>query len=321
MTKRDLAARLKTFNPVTDIPVKTHLLIAYILKWNILRLIVYETIKEVSMLENAKMHTSKTVLLQCIVVAIAFSSCLFAQYCGTNLSEKTITVLGEAVIKVQPDVAYFPMDITTAAPLIEDAYDENQIKIKHTIEKLKDLGIKKEWIDVMDAQPYKIDQYGMTETPVFGISNIVLVTLPNINKMKPQDLRQKIFNIAQAVSRTSVSTYTSYSPGGSRISSELSAIGYYGQAPIAVFGVTNYKKLEEEAFLQAIENAKTEAQRLAEVLGVKIKDITYFYQSYPYSSGCGTTYNQKTMLPEGPKSNDAACVKICATVNITFSFE
>lgn len=248
---------------------------------------------------------------------------LAAQVGGYNYGHKTITVNGEATITAIPDVAYIPLDISTTAPIIDDAYNENQVKIENTLKKLKNLGIPKEWVRVLDPAPYKVEQYGAGENPIFGVSNIVVITIPNIDKIKSEELRKKLFTIAQAVSRTTVTPYTAVqSPGGALIQGELNKITYYGgQYTIAVFGLTDYEKLREQALLKAIEDAKTKASHLAKVFGVSLKEVIYIYQTVPYDGGCGVSCTTEEILPKGPKSIDAKVIKFYAAVNIIYSFE
>jgi uncharacterized protein YggE len=260
-----------------------------------------------------------------VLFVVIFSApvCILGQF-NSNREDKTITVYGKAEMSVKPDVVYFPMDISTTAPIIDDAYSENRVKIKNTVEKLKKLGIRDEWIEVLDAQLYKVQSYNVGETTIFGVSNIVVATIHDIDKIKTEDLRKKIFGISQAVSRTTVTPYAGgTSPGASVINGELSrSIGsYYGNPPVAVFGLTEYKKYQNKMLKEAIEDAQKKAEKLAKALGVNLKSIKYFYQSYPYNSSCSTTGQQKDILPQGPKSPEPESVKLCTTVNVSYSFE
>lgn len=232
-----------------------------------------------------------------------------------------ITVYGKASVSVRPNVVYFPMDISTTAPIIDDAYEENLMKVENTIKKLKKHGIKKEWIKVLDPELYKIEPYSIGEAVIFGVSNVMLVTIPNIDKMKKNDLREKVFDIAQAVSRTTMTPYASTSsPGAGRISAELSSsVGYYGHYPIAVFGYTKYKGLEDELLKDAIADAQKDAEKQTEILGVTLKGISNFYQTYPYNKSCGTGF-ENTIIPEGPVSSDPNNITLCTTVNIVYTF-
>lgn len=256
-----------------------------------------------------------------VVIAAGIPGIMRAQTDGGYT--KTLTVYGMAKATVRPDVAYFAMDISTTAPIIEDAYEENLMKVENTIKKLKKLGIKDSWIKVHDPELYKIDPYSMGEALIFGISNVIVVTMPAIDKLSKDKLREKVFEISQAVSRTTISPYASTaSPGASRISTELSGcIGYYGHVPLAIFGLTNFEELEEKLLRDAIEDARKEAEKRAEILGVKLKDITYFYQTYPYDKNCSTGGTTGEIFPEGPVSTDPGSLTLCTTVNIIYSFE
>jgi len=268
-------------------------------------------------------NVGKALCVFVLAVVVIMPVCAFAETSSCNSVNKTITVYGKAEISVRPDVAYFPMDISTTAPIIDDAYSENMTKVENTIKKLEKLGIRREWIKVLDGQLFRAESYGAGEAAIFGVSNIVVLTIPNIDKMKPEKLKEKVFSIAQAVSRTTVTPYAaSSSPGAGRINGELSkTISYYGYNPVAVFGITNYEKMDEKLLVDAIKDAKKEAEGIAKILDVKLKEMTYFYQSYPYDNSCSNTGNQSEILPEGPKSSNAKAVKLCATVNLIYSFE
>lgn len=257
------------------------------------------------------------------VVILSVPVSILGQYSSTPES-KTITVYGKAEMSVKPDVVYFPMDISTTAPIIDDAYSENKVKINNTIKKLEKLGIRDRWIEILDPQLYKVQSYNVGETTIFGVSNVVVATIHDIDKLKTEELRKKIFSISQAVSRTTVTPYGGgTSPGASVINGELSrSIGsYYNNPPVAVFGLTDYKKYQNKMLKEAIENAQEEAERLANALGVKLTGIKYFYQSYPYNSSCSTTGQQREILPLGPKSADPESINLCTTVNVSYSFE
>jgi uncharacterized protein YggE len=243
----------------------------------------------------------------------------FAQ-CGSTGS-RTLSTTGEASIMIRPDIAYFPLDITTTAPIIDDAYNENSVKIENTIKKLKELGITRDLIKIMDPKLFRIDQYNASESPIFGISNVVLITWPGIDKMKPEELRKKIFAINQSLSRVTVSAYAS-SPGAGQINNEMSrCTGGYNPYPTAVFGYTKYSTLEEQILTDALTDARQQAEHQAKIIGVAIKDIIYFTQTYPYANNYGGYGNQESILPEGPLSGDPLKLKIYATVSVTYTFE
>jgi uncharacterized protein YggE len=265
--------------------------------------------------------TGRILVVFFLAVFMVVPVCLFSQEDEDCECLGVITVYGRATVSVRPDVVYFPMDISTTAPIIDDAYEENSIKVENTIKKLKKHGIKKEWIKVMDPELFKIEPYSVGEAVIFGVSNVMLVTIPNIDKMKKDDLREKIFEIAQAVSRTTMTPYASTSsPGAGRINAELSSmIGYYGHYPIAVFGYTKYEGLEDKILKDAIDDAREEAEKQAEFLGVELKGISNFYQTYPYNAGCGTGY-ESTIIPAGPVSSDPNSITLCTSVNVVYRF-
>lgn len=255
-----------------------------------------------------------------ILTAVLFlPSTVFAQCSGT--ASRTLSVVGEASVLVRPDIAYFPIDITTTAPIIDDASGENDIKIENTIKKLNDLGITRDKIRIMDPKLYRIDQYNASESPIFGISNIVLITWTGIDKLKPEELRKKIFAINQALSRVTVTPYAS-SPGAGQISNEMSrCTGGYSPYPTAVFGYSKYAGLENQVLLDALTDARKTADNQAKTIGVTVKDIMYFSQTYPYANNYGAYGNQEGVLPSGPMSSDPLNLKIYATVSVTYAFE
>jgi uncharacterized protein YggE len=271
-----------------------------------------------------KSADNKHVWLAGIVLALAvlvLPAPAFAQY-GASGSYRTLTTSGEASNVVRPDVAYFPIDITTTAPIIDDAYGENGVKIDNTVKKLKELGIARETIKIMDPKLFRIDQYNASESPVFGISNVVLVTLTGIDKMKPGELRTKIFAVNQALSRVTITPYST-SPGSGQINNELSRTtgGSYAPYPTAVFGYSKYRDIQDQVLTEAIADARAQADHQAKILGVTIKDIIYFSQSYPYANNYGAYGSQENILPDGPLSSDPLNLKLTASVSVTYSFE
>jgi len=251
--------------------------------------------------------------------ALALPHAAFAQCSGTG--SRTLTTTGEASFMIRPDIAYFPLDITTTAPIIDDAYNENSVKIENTIKKLKELGIARDLIKIMDPKLFRMDQYNASESPIFGISNVVLITWPGIDKLKPEELRKKIFAINQSLSRVTVSAYAS-SPGAGQINNEMSrCTGGYNPYPTAVFGYTKYAQLESQVLTDALTDARKIADGQAKTIGVTVKDLMYFSQTYPYANNYGGYGNQENILPDGPLSADPLNLKIYATVSVTYAFE
>jgi len=267
---------------------------------------------------NHQSHSRLTAALA-LTAVLALSTAAFAQCTGA--ASRTLSVSGEASVLVRPDIAYFPIDITTTAPLIDDASSENAVKIENTIKKLKDLGIARNTIRVMDPKLYRIEQYNAGESPIFGISNVVLITWSGIDQLKPEELRKKIFAINQALSRVTVSAYAS-SPGAGLINNEMSRCsGGYSPYPTALYGYSKYETLENQVLTDALADARSQAERQARIIGAAVKDIMYFSQTYPYAANYGAYGNQESILPKGPMSSDPLSLKIYATVSVTYAFE
>jgi uncharacterized protein len=86
------------------------------------------------------------------------------------------------------------------------------------------------------------------------------------------------------------------------------------------FGIDDQTKLEKDARVKAIENARTRAQELADALGVKLGDAIIIDESY------GGGMFPPVMMGFGGGASDAAASKVSegqlnvgVTVRITFS--
>ncbi|HOQ17165.1 MAG TPA: SIMPL domain-containing protein [Defluviitaleaceae bacterium] len=153
-----------------------------------------------------------------------------------------ITVRGEGVIKVKPDMAYITLGVRTENKDAKQAQKENANKMNQVIAAVKNMGIDEKDIQTSGYSVYpQYDYESKTGERIVGytVTNTISVTVRDISKVgELLDLAVK---------------------EGANLSGGIQ------------FSVSDTEKYYNEALKQAIKNAQGKAAAIGEALGVVIK--------------------------------------------------
>ena len=212
------------------------------------------------MQENCDCHPSgatKLLIGLLIIMAILFLGILSwnaikaHNYIGVSEEQKhSITVSGEGEVVGTPDIAKIQLGYTVEKKTVAEAQADNTKKMNAVIEKIKD--------------DFKIDKKDI-KTTSYNISPRY-----DWNEGK-QTLRA--YQVSQNLS-IKIRDLT-------KISSILDAVGGLGLNQIGnlSFEIDNPESLREEARIKALKAAKEKAEKLADVVGVKLGRIISFSES------------------------------------------
>ena len=189
-------------------------------------------------------------VLLAAILAIQLVGCAPAHSQATSASsERSITVVGEGKVSAKPDVAQAQIGVEVFAPTVQEATRENNERMGAVMAKLKELGIAEKDIQTSSYSIYSERRYpeaplseGEPEEEItYRVSNMVQVTIRQLDQVG------EIIDEAVAAGANSV----------------------YGVS----FAIDDPSELQGEARTLAIANAKTRAEELAQLAGVKLGPV------------------------------------------------
>jgi uncharacterized protein YggE len=202
----------------------------------------------------------KTKFLLFAVVALT----LVLSACGpTTINQeaqpvtRTLSVNGMGQVYLTPDIAYIYIGVHTEAPTAEDAVSTNTEKTNAVKDALKTAGVDPKDVSTTNFSIYPSQQYGpdgkITGT-TYMVDNTVYVTVRKIESLG------KLLDEVVGAGANSINSIQ--------------------------FDVADKSAAVKEARAKAVENAKTQAQELADAAGVKLGDIQTisFYDNSPMPS-------------------------------------
>lgn len=225
-------------------------------------------------------------------------------YVGKNsVMVNTISVNGKGEEVVVPDVATFSFGVTETAKTVADAQKVATEKINATLKVVREAGIADKDI--------KTTSYSIN--PHYEYTNGVCTQWscgPGKSTLTGYDVNQTIEVKVRDIEKAG----TILASIGSMEVQNVSGLS---------FSVDDIDAVKAKARAEAIENAKTKADKLAKDLGVKIIGITSFYdssdQSTPYYGMGGDMMSAKVMSAEASPQIPAGENKVIA--NVTISYE
>lgn len=204
----------------------------------------------------------------------------------------TISVSGEGFVEAAPDRATISIGVLTQDKDASRAQTENARTAQNVINAIVKLGIERKNINTSDYNfrpTYRQDEGRRNVIDGYAVSNTIYVVLDNL------DLVGKVID-------------TALSNGANNIDS-------------LDFGIKNRKKLQDEALILAIRDAKQRAELVARELGktiVGVNDISV------NTSGVGAMRANQKMYAMAEMSMDAATpieagtLTCSASVHVTF---
>lgn len=213
-------------------------------------------------------------------VAIAASPCL-AQVVMTDGGNHTpgISVYGSGETVAKPDVVEISLRATAAAELTGDAiikYRDTKRRTLEAFEKLKlekleieELGVS--LADQASAEAMQNMWRGMPATTVKAkveISSALQLRLAGIRDLTTEQVMETVGKLLDTAKDSGASVGPT--------SAEMQMAWRYGQqanSTLVRFIVRDLNKLREEAYENAVQDARARAQRLAKLNGIKLGDV------------------------------------------------
>jgi len=220
---------------------------------------------------------------------------------GQNLNG-TISVSGKGEVVAVPDVATFSFSVSEEAPVVADAQKRATDKTNGILDFLKKNGVEDKDIKTTSYNIYPRYEYTGDKYNQYGTGKRVLAAY-----VVSQSVEVKARKIDTA-------------------GTLLSGIGEYGASDVSglTFSVDKYDDLVKEARAKAIAEARTNADKLADDLGVSLVRVISYYDQNP-----GPIYYAKSAMMESAygMGGDAAAPapqlpggenKIVSNVSVTY---
>lgn len=174
-------------------------------------------------------------------------------YIGKQVQERdTITISGEGKITAIPDIANVQLGLTTEKNTVANAQKENTDKMNQLNQQLKALGVDAQDIQTNNYSIYPQYDYNNGKQTLRGyqVNQTVTVKIRNLDK----------------------------------IGDILAMAGTLGLNQVGglSFNIDDPEKLQQEARIKALENAKEKAKALADVMGVNLGKVVSFTESSQY---------------------------------------
>jgi uncharacterized protein len=173
------------------------------------------------------------------------------EYDYIGISEETrnvVTISGEGKIVAVPDIGKVQVGLITTKKTVAEAQKENSTKMNEIIKEIKGLGVADK-----------------------DIKTVAYTIYPEYDWIDGQQIF-KDYQISQTIEVKIRDT--------EKISAILDKAGTLGANNVGslTFEVDNVEKIQQQARLEAITDAKTKAEELAKAMGVKLGKITAFYE-------------------------------------------
>ncbi|MFQ6066773.1 MAG: SIMPL domain-containing protein [bacterium] len=200
--------------------------------------------------------------------------------------EVTITAQGKGSLRVTPDLALLYMGVEVTAPTAQEAAQENAGIMQAVLNKLSFYNIPRDQIKTTWFSLWRVTEYqaGEQKFKGFRVSHMVEVPVTEI---------PKVGEVLDAAVNAGVNVVNNVN-----------------------FSVQDPKQAYQKALLQAVEDAHSKAEALAQAQGLKIKEIKRVVEKQAFAPQYGA---------EGGKGEFAITpfvpgqLKIEAVVEVTFS--
>ena len=238
---------------------------------------------------------TKKIAFVLLVLTLALSACgptTINQAAPENI--RTLDVSGVGVVYLSPDVVYINIGVNTQNENAADAVSTNKEQTSAVIQAIKDFGVAEKDIRTTNFSIWanqQYDNFGQATGTTYTVDNTVIVTMRNVDKLG--DL------LDDAIAAGANNIYS------------------------IQFDREDKDKANEEARALAVENAKKQAQDLADVSGVSLVDIQKI--SY-YESGASQYFYGGKGGGGGDVANAAVPIQpgqlaVTVTVNMTYSLK
>lgn len=240
------------------------------------------------------------------IAAYTYSAYMQAKYIGRGIS--TISVQGTADRMVSPDVATFTFSVMSEEVDANAAQQKSATAMKAITDYLKAQGVAEEDIKTVYYNLYPRYEYPGGFCDDWGYCAPGEQTLAGYTA--DESITVKVREITKAADL-------------------IAGVGSNGATNISglTFTIDDPDALKEEIRAEAIADARAKAERLAESLGVRLGDLTYYYEEqpyYPYSEYGG--YGGMMMEKQADAAMSAPTIapgqnEISSMVNLTYEIK
>lgn len=188
----------------------------------------------------------KTILSVTLLIAIAalISGCTGGITTSGKAAVRTIDVAGVGKVNIEPDLAHVNIGVRSQSPEVTEAFTENSEIAENIIQTLMDMGIGQEDIQTRNFNIYQQQEQrpGQEEPTVnYVVENTVFVTVRDLDSLG------EVLSVMVSEGANTIHGVT--------------------------FDIENRESAIEEARQLAIEDAKVQAEAIAETAGVNLGEI------------------------------------------------
>jgi uncharacterized protein YggE len=243
------------------------------------------------------MRKNMFIVVSLFIVAALVAGCtptVIERSSEPQIMERTIAVNGTGSVTASPDVAYINIGVHTENADPKEALTSNTSQAQDVVDAIKALGVTGEDIQTSNFNVYPTYEYGpMGETlgSKYVVDNTVYVTVRDLSKLG---------EMLQAV----------VTSGANNING-------------ITFDILDKDTLASEARKKAVENARKQAQDIAEAAGVELGELMYvnvYYSGTTYpqyeGKGGGGAYSADLSVPVS-----AGKMVVTAEVNMTYKIK
>lgn len=223
-------------------------------------------------------------LFPLLALAVALSACGPA----AGSSARTLTVTGNGMVYLTPDIAYLYVGVHTEGADIADAVDRNNARTQAVVDALKNMGVAVEDIQTSNFSVWSMEDYDDTGNRYikYIVDNTVYITIRDLSQLGA---------LLDTVVAAGANTINSLS-----------------------FDVADKTAALAEARQKAMEDADALAEELAQTAGLKVGEIQniVYADYYPlpyYGMGGGAATEAAANVPIQPGK-----MQISVTVNVTY---
>lgn len=190
---------------------------------------------------------------------------------------RTLSVNGVGQVSITPDIAYIYIGVHSEGAAASEAVDENKVQTSAVIKAIKDAGVDEKDINTTNFSIWPSQQYspeGAITGTIYMVDNTVYVVVRDLARLG--DLLD-----------------STISAGANTINS-------------IQFDIADDSAAVKEARVKAVEDAKVQAQELADAAGIALGEIQNisFYDNSPYpvyeGKGGGGGYDAAASVPIQP---------------------
>jgi uncharacterized protein YggE len=246
---------------------------------------------------GGKMRKNLFVVVSLLVMATLIAGCtptVIDRSSELQPIERTIGVNGTGSVTASPDVAYINIGVHTENTDPKEALSSNTNQAQDVVNAIKAIGVKEEDIQTSNFYVYPAYEYGpMGETlgTKYVVDNTVYVTVRDLTKLGEM-------------------LQTVVSSGANNING-------------ITFDILDKESLASEARKKAVENARQQAQDIADAAGVELGELMYvnvYYSGTTYpqyeGKGGGGVYSADLSVPVS-----AGKMVVTAEVNMTYKIK